>query len=169
MNLLQLSCLDLATGNSASALQYIQDSIAVYRDYGQTDDLSWGFAVLALAAHTLGKTDEATQHLLHALQIAVDLGVVPPLLWALPAAALLLVDEGKIERAVELYALATCYPLVAKSCWFEDVIGQRIATAAATLPAERVVTLEERGRNRDLDATVKELVTELKGWVVIAA
>ena len=61
---------------------------------------------------------------------------MPPLLWALPAMALLLADEGENEHAVELYALASRYPLVAKSRWFADVMGKEIAAAAAILPAE---------------------------------
>jgi hypothetical protein len=86
---------------------------------------------------------------------------VPPLLWALPATALILASEGEVERAVELYALASRYPLVAKSRWFADVVGKQIAAAAATLPAERVAILQARGRTRDLEATVAELLAEL--------
>ena len=84
-----------------------------------------------------------------------------PLLWALPATALLLASEGENERAVELYALASRYPLVAKSRWFADVVGNQIAAAGAALPAERVAIAEERGRTRDLEATASEMLTEL--------
>ena len=62
---------------------------------------------------------------------------MPPLLWALPATALILASEGEVERAVELYALASRYPLVAKSRWFADVAGNTLEEVAATLPAER--------------------------------
>ena len=49
--------------------------------------------------------------------------------------ALLLADEGQVERAVELYALASRYPFVANSRWFEDVAGSQITAAvAANLP-----------------------------------
>jgi hypothetical protein len=61
---------------------------------------------------------------------------------------------------VELYALASRYPLVANSRWFEDVVGQHIAAAAATLPPERVVAAQARGQARDLVATVSELLEE---------
>jgi hypothetical protein len=86
---------------------------------------------------------------------------VLPLLWALPAMALLLAGEGENERAVELHALALRYPLVAKSRWFADALGDQIATVAATLPAERVALLKEHGQARDLQATA----TELLNWV----
>ncbi|UCC61794.1 MAG: hypothetical protein JSV36_13465 [Anaerolineae bacterium] len=85
----------------------------------------------------------------------------PEALWALLAMALLLASEGENERAIELYALASRYPLVAKSRWFADVLGYQLAAAAAALPAERVAIAEERGRTRDLEATAAELLTEL--------
>jgi hypothetical protein len=62
---------------------------------------------------------------------------------------------------VELYALASRYPLVAESQWFADVAGNALAGVAATLPAERVAILQERGRTRDLEATAAEFLAEL--------
>jgi len=119
-------------------------------------------ACLAIAARGLGDTPGAWQHLCQALELAAESGVVSPLLWALPAMALLLAAEGESERAVELYALASRYPFVAQSRWFEDVVGQQIAAAAATLPPEQVAIAEKSGRTRDLEATTVELLTELK-------
>lgn len=69
-------------------------------------------------------------------------------------------SEGKVERAVELYALAARHPFVAKSRWFEDVIGRHIAAASATLPPEVADAARERGQARDLDASIAELVNE---------
>jgi len=73
-----------------------------------------------------------------------------------------LIDEGEAERAIALYALASRYPFVANSCWFEDVAGRYIAAAAAALPLEMVQAAQEHGRARDLDVTVKELPAELE-------
>jgi hypothetical protein len=50
---------------------------------------------------------------------------------------------------------------VAKSRWFEDVVGRQIAAVAATLPPDVVAAAQERGRARDLEATVAELLVEL--------
>ena len=84
-----------------------------------------------------------------------------PRITALPATALLLADRGEPERAVELYALASRYPYVAHSRWFEDAAGKHIAALAAGLPPDVVSAAQERGRARDLDATVEELLVEL--------
>jgi hypothetical protein len=76
---------------------------------------------------------------------------------ALPPVALLLADAGEVERAVELYALASRYPYVANSRWFEDVVGKPVSAVATSLPQEIVATAQERGRARDLWATAEEL------------
>jgi hypothetical protein len=70
---------------------------------------------------------------------------------------------GNSERAVELYALASRYPFVANSPWFENVAGRHVAAAAASLPPDVVAAAQERGRARDLEATVAELLAELEG------
>ena len=84
-------------------------------------------------------------------------------LYVLPFVARLLAEQGQAERAVEIYALASRYPYVANSRWFGDLVGQRIAEAAATLPAEVVAVAQERGRARDAWATAQELLGELGG------
>ena len=76
--------------------------------------------------------------------------------------ALLLAGQGRNERVVELYALASRYPLVARSRWFADVVSKQIPAAANTLLVERVSFLQECGRARDLNATVEELLSELR-------
>jgi len=80
----------------------------------------------------------------------------------MPAIALLLVEQGKNEQAVEYYSLAPRYPFVGNSRWFEDIAGRHIAAVAATLPLEVVVTAQERGRARDLEAAVAELLVDFK-------
>ena len=105
--------------------------------------------------------EQAEQHLCHAFHLALDVGVIPPLLWALPTAALLLAGQGDPEGAVELYALASRYPFVANSRWFEDVAGQRMAAVAAGLPPEAVARAQERGRRREPPVTAADLVTKL--------
>jgi hypothetical protein len=81
---------------------------------------------------------------------------------------LLLANRGEGERAVELYALASRYPFVANSRYWEDVAGNHIATVAAHpegVPPEVVTAAEARGQARDLDATVAELLVELEAEV----
>jgi hypothetical protein len=78
------------------------------------------------------------------------------------ATALFLADAGETERAMEVYALALRHATVEKSRWIDDVFGEHIAAVAATLPADIVAAAQERGRARDLDATMAELLIELE-------
>jgi hypothetical protein len=106
---------------------------------------------------------QAREHLCAALWSSSESGRCNAALQALAAMALLLMDDGEVERAVELYALAARTPDVANSRWFEDVAGSEIASAAAALPPDIVAPAQERGRARDLWATVQELLDELPG------
>ena len=83
-------------------------------------------------------------------------------MYALPAAALFLVDQDKAERAIEIDALTSRYPHVANSRWFEDVAGRHIAAAAAAVSNKIVEAAQERGRARDLEVTAQELLAELE-------
>jgi hypothetical protein len=77
-----------------------------------------------------------------------------PLLWACC---------GEAERAVELYALISCVPIVSYWRWIEDVAGRHIAAAAASLSPDVVAAAEARGRVRDMNATVAEILAEFGG------
>jgi predicted ATPase/DNA-binding SARP family transcriptional activator len=158
-----LGCVALAGKAYAEAEVLLQESIAVYRELGQREDLSWALASLGVATRGLNQLPLAQRHIHEALRIVAETRAFYPLMFAVPATALLLADQGEKERAVELYALASCYAVVANSRWFEDVAGRHIAGVASSLPPEVVTAAQERGRARDLEATVKELVVELGG------
>jgi hypothetical protein len=92
----------------------------------------------------------------------VAAAVGEPALSGLVAAARLLADEGQIEHAVELYALAAQNSFVASSRWLAGVAGDRLAEVTAGLPAERVAILQERGRARAPQATAAEVLAALR-------
>jgi hypothetical protein len=118
-------------------------------------------ALLGYAARGLGQFAQARRYLCEALQIAAELEVFLPVMFALPAVALLWADWGKLEQAVELYGLASRYPFVANSRWFVDVVGRHITAVTASLPPDVVVAAQERGLKRDLQATAAKLLAEL--------
>jgi predicted ATPase len=159
--LLALGQVALAERAYPQARRLLQESVVDHRTGGARHDVGVALVSLGLAARGLGQLPQARQHLYEALHLATELGSCVPLMHGLPAAALLLADEGQNERAVEVYALASRYPCVANSQWYEDVAGQHIAAIAATLPPDVVAAAQERGRARDLDTTVAELLAEL--------
>jgi tetratricopeptide (TPR) repeat protein len=156
-----LGSVAMVEGPYAEAQRLIQESIATYRKTDKRDELAWALACAGYAARGSGQPSQARGHLCEALRIGAEIGAFMPLITALPATALLLADRGEPERAVELYALASRHPCVAHSRWFEDVAGKHIAAVAAGLPPDVVEAVQEHGRARDLDATVRELLVEL--------
>jgi tetratricopeptide (TPR) repeat protein len=118
-------------------------------------------AGLGWAARGLGNLTGARQYLAKALRIAAKNLNQDTLKITLAMVALLLADQGEQERAVELYALVARYPFVANSRWFEDVIGRHVAAVAATLAPDVAEAARERGKSRDLAATVADFLVEL--------
>jgi tetratricopeptide (TPR) repeat protein len=84
------------------------------------------------------------------------------LLFALPGLALYLARRGEEERATTVWAQAQCYPLVANSKWYEDVVGRELEAVAASLPPEVAEAARERGRTLDLWETAEALLAELE-------
>jgi tetratricopeptide (TPR) repeat protein len=121
-------------------------------------------SALACNALKMGQRAQARRYVVEALVIASDpdhLEIKPPVL-RLTAVALLLCDEGQMERAVELWALASRHPFVHNSQWFHEIAGREIVAAAEALPPEVVAAAQQRGRAHDLWETAKELLSELE-------
>jgi tetratricopeptide (TPR) repeat protein len=158
-----LGAVALAEAKYDEACTRCEESLAVWQQSsGHPSEFEGELACLALAAWGLGNRDEARECLRAQLAWAQESQMLMPALFGLVAAARLLADKGEVERAVEVYALAMRYPFIAQSQWFADVARNQLAAFAATLPAERVATLQESGRTRDLETTVEELLTELR-------
>jgi tetratricopeptide (TPR) repeat protein len=126
------------------------------------DDWGWGMTLLVLAACRLGRLNQARELVTRALHTASKVGEAIPAYWVFAPAALYLAEQGKYEQAVGTYALVSSHPLVAHSKWLAGVIGQHIDAAAATLPEKVTVGAEARGLNRGSQATVSELLAELR-------
>jgi tetratricopeptide (TPR) repeat protein len=151
----------LAERAFVKARDLAQESIALYQQVGQPDEMGWALAVGGCAALGLGDAVQAKAYLGRSLQIGIMFQAPAALAFTLPGLALLLSHRQEKERAVELYALAVRYPFVASSPWFEDVAGRHIAAVAASLPREVVAAAQERGRARDLWETADELLAQL--------
>jgi predicted ATPase/DNA-binding SARP family transcriptional activator len=146
--------------NEAQTL--FQESADTCQSVEHQDMLGWALAFLGYADRELGQVTRTREHLHQALRIAAEIQSFSGLLFTLSGIALLLSSLGHEERAVELYALASRHSAVTNSHWFADVVGQPIAAVAAKLPPDVATAAEERGRARDLEATVAELLAELE-------
>ena len=156
-----LSIAHLGQGDIEQTQTWAFKSIVQWQEIEQRDDLAWALALMVFVERGFGRVDSAESYLDQTLEIGIETRGYIPVLCGLYGAALLLLDKGEIERAVELVAQTSCFPVVANSRWFEDVAGREIAAAAQTLPPEVVAAAQERGRERDLWETAAELLEEL--------
>jgi DNA-binding SARP family transcriptional activator/predicted ATPase len=150
----------LGQGDYVQAEEWARKGIQQYRDLNQREELALALGLSIYAQCKLGHSRQARIYLWEILQLGLDTGGLFPILYALVAAALLLMDRGEVERALEIYALAERYPFVRKSIWFKDVAGRELSATAGSLPPEVVAATQERGRCRDLWETAAELLAE---------
>jgi tetratricopeptide (TPR) repeat protein len=161
-SLLGLGRVRLAEGAYTEAKPWIQEGLGLIQVSGPQTELDWALVYLALTELGLGNRRQARKFCHQAFETAIKQITSLHLPDAVALMALLLADENEGERAETLFALACRYPRVGKSQWWEDVAGKRIAAVATTLPPDVVAAAQERGRARDLDATVRELLEELE-------
>ena len=155
-----VGCAALAKGELGDAEQCLAEAIELHRAHGNLAGLGEALNAMGLAVRGLGRGEEARAYACEALAIGLETEGFLAMAGGLAAAALLLADGGARERAVELWALLSRHPQIANSRWYEDVAGKHITASAAEMPVEVVVAAQERGRARDLDATVEELLAE---------
>jgi predicted ATPase len=146
--------LSLANGNRNEACRLFEQALTNFREDNSPSDAIWFSADLALAARTREALHKAIDGVLSSKAYAL-------IQWLLPAAALTFLEEGDVERAVELYALAETYAAIAKSRWYATVAGKEIAGSAEKLPAHIVTAAQKRGRTLDTMTTLNQLRSEL--------
>jgi tetratricopeptide (TPR) repeat protein len=150
-------------GAYAEARRLCSEGIAGFEAGDSTDNAFTARGTLGYAELALGETDNARTCAVEALTWVRDHGTFPVLFEVLPLAAQLLLAEGETERAVEIYEMACTLPAVSNSQWVADVVGRPISEAAAALPPAVVAAAKERGRARDVQAALKELIAESEG------
>jgi predicted ATPase/DNA-binding SARP family transcriptional activator len=163
MVLLYLGTAAMAEGAYVEAQRRLRDSLAQFQRTETQAQIVWAYAALGGVAVLRGHADEAFTQLLEALSLLNECRSFTAVLCTLPYVALLLAQQGKEEQAAEVYTLASRYPYVSNSRFWEDMAGNHVAAAAASLSPEIVAAAQERGRARDLWATVEELLAELEG------
>jgi DNA-binding SARP family transcriptional activator/predicted ATPase len=145
----------------AQAQSWLQEGVAVLKRVGMPDVLNAALATSGYAAWGAGQPLQAKEYLAQALCNARQTQSLGALLFVLPGVALLMVSRGEIERAVELYALASRHPLVTNARWFADIAGRFIADAAAELPSNVVSAARARALALSLDGAMAGVMAEL--------
>ena len=139
------------------ASELLRESVEAFRRSGARADVVRSLTTMGIMTLWQGDHTQARQYLGDAYRLAIKYRQYFISVFTMIGAALLDAEEGNGERAVELWARANLVPTIANSRIYQDLYGKRISLLAKSLSREIVVSAEERGRARDLWATVEEL------------
>jgi len=156
-----LACLANVETRYAEAEQLATESLTICQQTKQIERGIIATAHLGYAARGLGQPAQAWSYFMTVLAWAVTQRGAVPLFFAMAGIALLLADQGEIERAVELHARLTEQPIAATSQSRWDLVGKHLAAVAATLPAERAAAARARGQTGDVWLAASTLLKEL--------
>jgi predicted ATPase/DNA-binding SARP family transcriptional activator len=158
----------LATGEYGEARAQHETALGMFREM----NVYWGEAlsgdrwgiVLSLSrlgdiALACGDKRGARQCYRHALEAALERTSIEPRLYTLLGPARLLAQEGEVERALKLVALARHHPASVEE--IRDRADELLDRLRAELSPEVYAAAQESGRAHDLEATLRELVVEL--------
>ena len=159
---------DLGEGKLAEAHKHMLQAMEVERSIPQSDELAFALGHLALVELGLNQVDQACQHLSEALEINCKTHGMFSAIICLPASAVALARMGKVEKAIEVQAMMLRHPAVANAPWYEDTCWQHVVAAATILSPEVVQAARERGQQRDLFATVEELLKDISSFIMNA-
>jgi tetratricopeptide (TPR) repeat protein len=144
----------------AEATELAQECLTICRKIDERSGIAWALRVLGDAACGLGDLPGAKRYHHQALQVAATIRQPFYMPRHLVGIAALLAAEGEKERALELLALFSHHPITWH--WMKHYrAAPLIAELEAELPPDVASAAWERGRARDLDATVAELLDEL--------
>lgn len=152
---------ELALGVDDKAYHYLQEATNVFRSVADFNGLGQALGCLGFLAYRHQAYEQAQKYFQENLEIAVKSRLFLPSLTALSGVALLYTVSGAPEKGVELYTIAQQHQHVANSRWFADVVGCHITAAAATISPTALAKAEDRGRQRELFTTNKELTLPL--------
>ncbi len=152
--------LALAAGRWAEARQLLQESIPIGLRENSFGWLGQANTALGIAELRLNDPENARLRMAEALRLTQETHEFEAAVYIFLGTFLLWVEEGKLERSAELHALAARYPYFTNSVYFQDLLRQPLAALSNTLPPEVAAAAEQRGRQRDLWATINELLGE---------
>jgi tetratricopeptide (TPR) repeat protein len=151
----------LAQGRQADAAGLLAEGLALAESSGDPQGMAYTHNQLGELAFKQGARDTARQHWRAALEMARRMQGREQLLVilnALMGLATLLTAEGAAERAIELLTLVRRAATIDRRT--ETKVEQQLAGLEASLPAGQFTAAQARGRARELEATLAEILAE---------
>ncbi|MEM7128797.1 MAG: BTAD domain-containing putative transcriptional regulator [Chloroflexota bacterium] len=160
--LLQLAGGYIGQGRYQNAYDTHCECIDLHRSSHSNIRLYTALNNFGVAAWHIGKITEAKSAQDEVLSFLAQDETYAIQIGLMPLVALLQLSQDNPMMAVEYYTLALMHPHIGNSQWYADIVGQYIDEAAQSLLPEVVLSAQERGRARELNATVQALVAALK-------
>jgi tetratricopeptide (TPR) repeat protein len=160
----------LAVGDYGTAGEYHLQALKCYKDVGicwhQTSLSIGGCYGIPISLQTLGQISlalgndrVAQQHFHQAVEIAIEQSYTELHLHLLLGPVRLLTREGKVEKAIELAALAQHHPESVEET--REKAGKLLDALRAEMAPDLFDAAQKRGRERELDTTMQELLVQL--------
>ena len=150
---------DIATeqGDYALAAHYLNEALATMKEIGDQEGVA--FVNLSLGDLAIGQNDwSAAQNYCQAgLKQAVSIAAMPWVLFALAGLADVQVKAKRYEAAAELLGLVLTHP--ASDAQVKQRAEPVLALARAALPPDVVEAALERGRAKESEAVVAEILS----------
>jgi len=161
----------MALGQYPEAAEHHRRALACYEDVGVHWEIAtpvmggyWGVPVslhrLGDIALATGDIQTARQYYRQGLALAMDKPFAGLKVYVLLGPARWLARRGEVEQATELAALALHHPDSVPEV--QDKARQLLAELETQLPPDAFAAAQARGRARDLEATLAELLAELQ-------
>jgi tetratricopeptide (TPR) repeat protein len=146
--------------------RYLAEAIPLLQERGAHHHLALLLGLGAMLERKIGNRAQARRLCLAALHESMTYRIWLGLHTALWAVALLLTDEGAVERAIELMSLTEYERVVPRDQVGRDIFWTEMDALLATLPVDVAAAARERGRQRGFWATGQELLGEVEtaGW-----
>ncbi|MBI4315223.1 MAG: tetratricopeptide repeat protein [Chloroflexi bacterium] len=140
----------------AEARLLLQECLTLCRELGHRHIAAHALGSLGGVAGALGEYREAWQHTREALQMAREIGSVSATLFGLVSAAVLLARQEERGRAAEVAALVCHHAAANRET--KDRAEKLLVELEAQLPAPVMAAAQERGRARQLEEVVAEIL-----------
>jgi hypothetical protein len=154
-----LSTLAILRDDPCEAIQWAQRATYPGRAVVKPLQAALLYSNLACGAQSTAQLEAARR--LHAAILPPPWTVPHRLAIWLPPAAVLLAGLGDPALAVEAYALAQTHPMAANSQFHRNLYGPRIHEAAASLGIEAAEAARARGRSREAEAMIADVMAVL--------
>jgi predicted ATPase/DNA-binding SARP family transcriptional activator/Tfp pilus assembly protein PilF len=145
----------------AEATQLLQEGLAIQREIGDQYHIANCLNNLGVVASAAGAYQEASSYLSEALRLALEVGALPLVLEALAETATLLAasETGDRAQVAELLSFVQQHPASDKPT--RQKVEQGLAGLAKELAPETMALALERGKERDLETIVAEILREV--------